>query len=121
MKLRTLTGLLGIAATMTLFLALTVGQRADAEPPPAGQRLFLANSCNACHGVTAAGIKPKMSSSRLQGPDLSGLRGKKSDQVLAFVMGESEINGRKHAKPFKGTDEELQAIVDWLASLEAQE
>ncbi len=27
---------------------------------------------------------------------------------------------KSHSKPFKGTDEELQAIVDWLGSLEAQ-
>ncbi len=27
---------------------------------------------------------------------------------------------RSHSKPFKGTDEELQAILDWLGSLAAQ-
>ena len=28
--------------------------------------------------------------------------------------------GSTHSKPFKGTDEELQTILDWLGSLEAQ-
>ena len=56
------------------------------------------------------------------GPDLSGFKSESElSKMAAYMRGEVAINGAKHKKPFKGTDEELQAIIDWLGSLEAQE
>ncbi len=42
-------------------------------------------------------------------------------KLAAYVRKEGELDDKTHKKPFKGTGEELQVIVDWLGSLEAQE
>ena len=56
------------------------------------------------------------------GPDLSGYTSDKDiSEIAAYARKEAEIDGKQHKKEFKGTDEELQAIVDWLGSLEAQQ
>ena len=86
-----------------------------------GRAAFDESKCVMCHGVAAEDLKAKAKSEKMLGPDLSGF---KSDmefaKMAAFMRGEIAIEGSKHKKPFKGTDEELQAIIDWLGSLEAQ-
>ena len=93
---------------------------ARAEDPP-GKTAFLAHKCNLCHAVPAAEIVAKTKSEKMKGADLGGkVEGELAD-IAAFLRKETEREGEAHKKPFKGTDEELQAIVDWLGSLEAQE
>jgi mono/diheme cytochrome c family protein len=86
-----------------------------------GRAVFNESKCVMCHGVVAEDLKAMAKSEKMLGPDLSGF---KSDmefaKVAAFMRGEIALEGAKHKKPFKGTDEELQAILDWLGSLEAQ-
>jgi cytochrome c5 len=78
-------------------LALVAGWSAPvAAEELDGKELFLnVGKCNMCHGVPAAGMK--------------------------YLRKEAPLGESEHTKGFKGTDEELQAIIDWLGSLEAQE
>lgn len=85
-----------------------------------GKAIFLAEKCNTCHGVAAAGIEAKVKSEKMRGPDLDeGICETDRAIMIAFVKGETEIDGAKHKKPFKGSDEELAAMLDWLEKQKA--
>jgi Cytochrome c len=107
-----------IGCAVLIVTAVLWPATAEAEDPP-GQTVFLAQKCNLCHAVPAAGIEAKTESDKMRGKDLGGkVEGEFAD-IAAFVRKEGERDGKDHKKPFKGTDEELQAILDWLGSLEA--
>lgn len=112
-----LTLLILIAAVTVLALPATfAAEGADAKA------LFVdTHKCNMCHGVAAADIEAKTKSEKMMGPDLSGFKTDKDmAEIAAFIRKEADLDGESHKKEFKGTDEELKAIVDWLGSLEAQ-
>ncbi len=95
---------------------------AGEEPALDGKALFTdTHKCNMCHAVPAADIAAKTKNEKMKGADLGGKVEGELAEIAAYVRKESELDGKTHKKPFKGTDEELQAIVDWLGSLEAQE
>jgi mono/diheme cytochrome c family protein len=106
------------------FVCLVVMTAAAAEEAmPAGQEVFLDVKCNMCHAVSTAGVEAKTTSEKMRGPDLVGLA---EDDTLGdagalaeYIKQESEIDGAKHKKGFKGTDEELQALIDWLLEQKA--
>ena len=111
-----------ILATAAAALILALAAPAIlAEDTGDAKELFVdTHKCNMCHGVAAAEIEAKTKSDKMKGPDLSGFKSEKElAEIAAYMRKESE--GDQHKKGFKGTDEELQAIVDWLGSLEAQE
>lgn len=91
----------------------------DAEVPQ-GQELFLSAKCNMCHSVSTAEIPSKAKSEKLKARDLVDV----DPAILAdpslgsFLRKEegSERDGKLHKKGFKGTDEELQTILDWLGT-----
>jgi len=119
--------------TLASILAATVLTLSLVAPAPVavaeegemmdGKALFEQHKCNLCHSVSAAEIEAKTSSDKMRGGDLSGyeLGDKTLDDVAAYLRKEAELDGNKHKREFKGTDEELQTIVDWLGSLEAAE
>src|SRR4029079_17347047 len=73
---------------------------------PDGKALFLAQKCNMCHNVPAAGIERTVKSEKMAGPDLVNI--KVDAATLAKVLRRQEdVHGKKHPKEFKGTDEEL--------------
>lgn len=113
------TALLATAAAVAILaLAAPAATLADEGDP---KELFVeTHKCNMCHGVAAEGVEAKTKSDKMKGPDLSGYKSDKELAELAAFM-RKEKEGDQHKKGFKGTDEELQAIVDWLGSLEAQE
>ena len=114
--------MLSIFAIAVLVLAAAPLLLAEEEAEMDGKLEFEVQKCGMCHGVAAAGMKAKTTSEKMAGPDLSGFKSDMSFQKQAdYMRGKIPIDGTKHKKPFKGTDEELQAIVDWLGSLEAQE
>lgn len=84
---------------------------------PAGQTAFLENGCNMCHSVDSAGIAKK--SEKMKGPDLSneGAEAKDAAWLKAFIMKKEENEAGMHKKTWKGTDEQLGAIVEWLMTL----
>jgi Cytochrome c len=107
-----------ILMTVVAGLALTASVAGDETD---AKTLFVeTHKCNLCHSVSAADIEAKTKSDKMQGPDLSGLKTDKNRaEIVAFVKKESDMDGASHKKEFKGTDEELNAILDWLGSLEA--
>jgi cytochrome c5 len=89
-----------------------------------GQQVFVDMKCGMCHGVSTAGIESKTKSEKMYGGDLAKLKlgdgWDNEEAVMKYIKQESELDGEKHKKGFKGTDEELQALVDWLLEQKAE-
>ncbi|HSR53180.1 MAG TPA: c-type cytochrome [Acidobacteriota bacterium] len=80
-----------------------------------GQKVFDGAKCGTCHSVTSAGIEAKMKSGPMAGSDLTGIGEKhEAKWIASYLRQEVKMDGKAHAKAFKGSDEELQALVDWL-------
>ncbi|MDA8019003.1 MAG: cytochrome c [Thermoanaerobaculia bacterium] len=108
---------LSVVVLATLFALGSVlgpAQRASAQQTVDGKAVFVAEKCGLCHGVQAAGIQAKTTSEKLKGPDLSGYEAEEGFDVRSYLRKESEKDGAAHRREFKGTDEELQALLDWL-------
>jgi mono/diheme cytochrome c family protein len=97
---------LGGAATPTLDVPPASGAATD------GKQIFLDQKCNMCHTVSSASITP---TSKIKAPDLTGLASKEDPAfVKKYLKKEADKNGKKHIKPFSGTDAQLDALVSWL-------
>lgn len=81
-----------------------------------GPGLLESQKCLRCHEVTALNIKTTSDKEPEKVHDLSkaGADFASGDEIKAFLLREAEFNGKKHKSKFKGTDEELQTLVDWL-------
>ncbi len=110
---------LALAAALLFQPVIQAEEKAELD----GKTLFVeTHKCNMCHAVPAAEIPAKVKpDSPMAGGDLGGKIEGELEDLAAYVRKEAELDGKTHKKPFKGTDEELQAIIDWLGTLEAQE
>ena len=105
---------LSIVATTALLATLSSGPAAG-QTPPDGKQIFLAQKCNLCHDVSSAGIAATTKSEKVKGPDLTGKTAKLDVKLLGdFLHKKAEIDGKKHAKLFTGSDPELAALIAWL-------
>jgi cytochrome c551/c552 len=95
----------GIAATVALSSA------AD------GKAIFLDKKCNTCHSIDSQGVAK--TSDKIKAPDLSNAGGmiQSADWAKSFLTKQVEKDGKKHLREWKGTDEELNTVVQWLVSL----
>ncbi len=89
-------------------------------PPPetAGNRqndpktIFQNEKCGACHTVTAQGINGDGAR------DLSTVGNERSfDWIMRFLNKQEMIDGKKHKKTWKGSDEDQKTIARWLSGL----
>jgi len=83
-----------------------------------GKQIFLAQKCNLCHSVSTAGIEATTKSDKMKGPDLVGFSKVDAKLLNGFLRKTADINGKKHAKQFTGSDEELGALIAWLQKQE---
>jgi cytochrome c5 len=97
------------------FIGITLVQFAYSQEKT-GKTIFEEAKCTACHGITSQGIEAKKKSDK--NPDLSKLTaGHDADFFMKYLKKEETLNSKKHAIPFKGTDEDLKIMVDWLISI----
>ena len=84
-----------------------------------GKALFLEKKCNTCHSIDSQSIEK--TSKTMKGVDLSNASGlvESADWAKSFLKREVKKDDKNHQREFKGTDEELNAIVDWLMTLKA--
>lgn len=85
-------------------------------------RVFLEYKCNKCHTVSAAKVErsEKEPEGDRPAPDLSSVGSRRSRAwIEAFLQKRETIDGRRHKPQFRGDDEELAALLDWLGSLTA--
>jgi mono/diheme cytochrome c family protein len=82
---------------------------------PAGKKLFIDNKCNMCHTVKLVGIESKKSDAS----DIKTLDKEKSTEFwMQYLMKKEKLNGKDHKTAFKGSEEDLAKIVEWLLTIE---
>ena len=111
------------ALAFTLFLVSSLAPAASAaagegSTVPEGQKLFVEQyKCNMCHSVSSAGIEAKAKSEKMRGPDLTGVVADKgAEWTTQFIKREVKLDDKEHKKEWKGSDDDLKALVDWLAT-----
>ena len=97
-----------------LFVVLSSGYARAAD----GQALFVSYGCDKCHAVSTHGIKATAKSEKMRGPDLAEASPKHDAAwIVRLVTKEELVDGKKHKGSFKGSDEDLAAIAEWVAGL----
>lgn len=92
--------------------AFTISSNPDGD----GKKIFTDNKCNMCHTVTSQGIESKKSDAK----DLSTVGQDKTTELLTkYLKKEAKLNDKDHKSSFKGSDEDLKILVDWLLTLKA--
>jgi len=108
-------------ATTIIFFAALLGAASTSSNTRDGEAVFNQEQCVLCHSVSSAGVVAKTKSEKLKGPDLTGVGERyEAEWIGKYVKKEADKNGKSHTKPFKGSDEELQALVDWLLEQKAE-
>lgn len=112
------------AGFLLAFLASNAGA-ADAVAP--GQDIFIKNKCSQCHTITALKITKEEGAEeeeavegeeKVDPPDLSDVgKNRTAEWITKWEKKEEKNKGRKHKKKWKGTDEDLKTLADWLATL----
>lgn len=84
--------------------------RAEGED---GQAILEAQKCDLCHAVSTVGIEAKTKSEAMKGPDLVDIE-REPAWLVQYLKKETELDGQAHKKEYKGTDEDLNALIDWM-------
>ena len=97
------------------FLAVAALAIATGPAPAADGKKIFRKACASCHSVRSEKIRAQIP----PGSDLGGIGAKMDAGTLVAVIRGEATDIERH-KPFKGSDEELQALVDWLLALKAE-
>jgi len=92
---------------------------AAGEAAKTGKEIFTAQKCNTCHSIDSQSIARTSTSDKMKGPDLSDI-GKGHDAAWLTKWMKKEVaaeDGKKHMPTFKGTDDELKTLTEWLSTL----
>lgn len=93
--------------------AFALGSNNDGD----GKKIFIDNKCNMCHTVTSQGIESKKSDA----VDLSEVGKDKTTEFLnKYLKKETKLNDKDHKASFKGNDQDLKILVDWLLTLKTE-
>lgn len=86
-----------------------------------GKSIFLDNKCNKCHSIHSQGIQHTSEppdDAKYPPPDLSDVGDRHTqDWMKQWLHKEVEQHGKKHMKKFTGSDDDLNTLTKWLASL----
>jgi cbb3-type cytochrome oxidase cytochrome c subunit len=107
--------LLFISAIVALFaFAFSFSQSDELD----GQQIFIDSKCTKCHSVESLGI----TSTKNNPNDLSNIGADYDAEFMKkYLVKEETIDDKKHKTKFKGSDEELDALVNWLLTLKTEE
>lgn len=104
-----------IAASLAAFLFTAIFSISFAEDKADGKKIFEDNKCSMCHSVSAAEIVSKKGDKY---PDLSKLEEVQTAELYTEYLHKKEkLHGKKHPVPFKGSDEEMKVLLEWIISL----
>lgn len=91
----------------------------NAQDEPAGKNIFVAQKCAMCHSVSSVAIDSK----KKDASDLSTFADAEevnAEFLTSYLKKEAKKDDKDHKVPFKGTDEELVQLVDWLLTLKTK-
>jgi len=92
------------------FVYLAPDTAAYAAGTPDGRQIFLAQRCDLCHAVPAAGIAAVTAVATMQGPRIDGLAARHDADWLKNYLAQH--------KELKSTDAEADALASWLLEQE---
>ncbi|HEY6438193.1 MAG TPA: c-type cytochrome [Ignavibacteriaceae bacterium] len=103
-----------ISAIVALFafaFSFSQGQVLD------GKQIFIDNKCNNCHTVNSNEITSKKDDA----VDLSNASSAGDVHLIkSYLLKEAKINDTEHKMKFKGSDEDLNTLSEWLSSLKTE-
>jgi len=100
-----------LAIAVIFILAATI--TAQDKKAATGKDLFQNAKCGMCHGIESEKLTTKG-----KAPDLSNVGAeKKADWITKYLKKEEKLNDKVHTIAFKGTDDELKTLSNWLATL----
>lgn len=110
----TLFYILFISAVVALFgFAFSFSQDQDLD----GKQIFIDSKCNNCHTVTSMEITSKKDDA----VDLSNAGSVGDAQlIISYMLKEAKLNDKNHKLKFKGSEAELNALVNWLLLLKTE-
>lgn len=103
---------LGLVVTIVALygFAFTIADQSSDD----GKKVFVDSKCSMCHTVKSAGIESKKSDAI----DLSTVGKDRTVEFLTkYLKKEVKLNDKDHKSSFKGTDDELTKLVEWLSTL----
>ncbi len=90
----------------------------NAEEAKDGKTIFTEQKCDMCHSINSLGIASKKKSGAI---DLSNASVEGNAEFFAkYLKKETDLKGKKHPAQFKGSDEELNIISEWLTTLKTE-
>jgi len=105
----------GFLSMAVAAVALLAGSATNRANMPDGKSLFVANNCNTCHSIQSQGITK---TGTTNAPDLSGVGLRHNASWIAQYLNKTvDLNGKKHAKKWKGSPADLTTVSNWLAGL----
>ncbi len=105
---------------VSLPIALAFAEETEAVEGAEMPEVFGEYKCSMCHSVAGAGVVATTKLEKMKGPDLGGYTTEDRGALFEFLTRAVEVDGDKHNKEFKGTREELDEILDWLAEQEPE-
>ena len=112
--MKTFTFTLSILATVCLLAAFGSGPAgAQGTKVLDGKQIFLAQKCEMCHSVSTMGITATTKSEKMKGPDLVNVK-HDAKTLSAYLKKTADLNGKKHAKEVKLSDQELNTLITWI-------
>jgi len=109
----------GIRLLIVLAFVAVVAGSSVVVAEEAGQAAFVGQKCSMCHSVPQAGLIATVKSEKMKGPDLPAAA-RDAEWLAGFLKREIQLEGKDHKKEYKGSAEELTAIVSWMAGLKAE-
>lgn len=105
-----------VALSMVGLVGATAFTNAE-DTPKDGKTIFTEAKCEGCHSVASLGIESKKKNPF----DLSTV-GKAGDAefFVKYMNKEAEIEGKKHAMKFKGSEDDLKILAKWLSELKEE-
>lgn len=104
-----------VLAGALLFGTTAAWAQADPALITKGEKVYLEKKCAVCHAIKGKG---GTAGPAARGPELSDVGAKRESQWLkTFMKDPRTVVPKAKMLPFKGNDEELEALVGYLGSL----
>lgn len=82
-----------------------------------GKKIFVDQKCISCHSVKSLDLISK----KKDATDLSsGSKSWTAEFLTQYLKKEVKLDGKLHKSVFKGTDDQLKTLIDWLLAFRVQ-
>jgi mono/diheme cytochrome c family protein len=113
--MKNIAAFLSFVFAIVILFGFTFSINGNSEPD--GKKIFVDKKCGTCHSVTSQDLTSK----KKDASDLSDAGEKGNAEFMAkYLTKKEKIDGKEHKAAWKGTDEELKTLSEWLAGLKPE-